>query len=218
MDHQIATSLYSRQVSSKKISNYERVLPNIDAKRVLSQMKNPYVFDLMEFSPMMDELEIEDVLVQNVTRTLLELGSGFSFVGRQYHLEVGGDDYYIDLLFYHVKLHRYVVVDLKTGKFTPEHAGKMNFYLSAVDDLVKGPDDNPTIGMILCRDGNSVVAEYALRDLSKPIGVSEYQFISELPSNLDIELPDTSAVSKMVVREMEVFYNNKRFRSMWDYY
>lgn len=206
LDNQIATDLFSRQAESCKISNFDRVLPEVQALSVISSMKNPYVFDLMGFSPEMDEREIEGVLVGNVTRMLLELGSGFSFVGRQFHLEVGGEDFYIDLLFYHLKLHCYVVVDLKTGKFTPEQAGKMNFYLSAVDDVVKSAEDKPSIGLILCRDGNSVVAEYALRDMSKPIGVSEYKFMSELPEELRTDLPDAYDFSEKVVREMNIKY------------
>ena len=148
-------------------------------------------------------MEIERELVRNVTKMLLELGSGFSLVGRQVHLEVGGEDFYLDLLFYHLRLHCYVVVDLKMGTFTPEQAGKMNFYLSAVDDLVKMPEDKPTIGLILCRDENAIVAEYALRDLTKPIGVSEYVFSSELPVELRGDLPDASVFGDRMVKEME---------------
>ena len=131
----------------------------------------------------------ENELVKNVTSLLMELGTGFAFMGQQYHLEVGGKDFYIDLLFYNTKLRCYVAIDLKTGEFKPEQAGKMNFYLSALDDLVKAPEDNPSVGLILCRDENRTIAEYALRDMSKPIGVSEYHLCTDLPLNLKNALP-----------------------------
>lgn len=133
--------------------------------------------------------DIENELVKNVTSLLMELGTGFAFMGQQYHLEVGGKDFYIDLLFYNTKLRCYVAIDLKTGEFKPEQAGKMNFYLSALDDLVKAPEDNPSVGLILCRDENRTIAEYALRDMSKPIGVSEYHLCTDLPLNLKNALP-----------------------------
>lgn len=133
--------------------------------------------------------EFVDELVKNVTSLLMELGTGFAFMGQQYHLEVGGKDFYIDLLFYNTKLRCYVAIDLKTGEFKPEQAGKMNFYLSALDDLVKAPEDNPSVGLILCRDENRTIAEYALRDMSKPIGVSEYHLCTDLPLDLKNALP-----------------------------
>ena len=133
--------------------------------------------------------DIENELVKNVTSLLMELGTGFAFMGQQYHLEVGGKDFYIDLLFYNTKLRCYVAIDLKTGEFKPEQAGKMNFYLSALDDLVKAPEDNPSVGLILCRDENRTIAEYALRDMSKPIGVSEYHLCTDLPLDLKNALP-----------------------------
>ncbi len=207
LDHQIATDVFSRQVTASKVSNFERVLESDHANAVSALMKDPYVFDLLSFGADMSELDIERDLVKNVTKTLLEFGHVFSFVGRQVHLEVGGDDFYLDLLFYHLRLHCYVVVDLKMGKFTPEQAGKMNFYLSAVDDLIKMPEDKPTIGLILCREGNSVVAEYALRDMTKPIGVSRYRFISELPDTMKFDLPDANEFSERVVQEMQASYS-----------
>ena len=156
---------------------------------VLSTMKDPYMFDFIDYTEEMLETDIENELVKNVTSLLMELGTGFAFMGQQYHLEVGGKDFYIDLLFYNTKLRCYVAIDLKTGEFKPEQAGKMNFYLSALDDLVKAPEDNPSVGLILCRDENRTIAEYALRDMSKPIGVSEYHLCTDLPLDLKNALP-----------------------------
>ena len=206
LDHQIATDLYKRQGNALEVSNFERVLPQ---KNVSALFKDPYVFDFLSFSNEVTELEVEDALVSHVTKLLLEFGRGFAFVGRQVHLEVGGEDFYIDLLFYHLKLHCYVVIELKTGKFKPEYAGKMNFYLSAVDDLIKSDADAPSIGLILCRDKQKFVAEYALRDLKKPIGVSEYAFSQELPEMLRKVLPDTEVIEGRMVREMEAEYRKE---------
>lgn len=141
---------------------------------------------------------IENALVQNVTNLLLELGTVFAFVGNQYHLNVAGDDFYIDLLFYNINLHCYVVIELKTGEFKPEYAGKLNFYLSAVDDIVKTEQDNPSIGLLLCKSKNNVVAEYSLRDMSKPIGVSEYKITSQLPETLEKQLPSVEDIQKRI--------------------
>ena len=147
------------------------------------------------------ERVLEDALVDHLTRFMLELGKGFAFVGRQYHLEVGEQDFYIDLLFYHLKLHCYVVIELKSGPFKPEYAGKLNFYLTAVDEEVKTPGDNPSIGLILCRDRDNVVAEYALRDLNKPIGVSRYELSATLPESLKASLPTLEEVEEGLTDE-----------------
>lgn len=168
---------------------FERRLPAEQKNMVLSTMKDPYMFDFIDYTEEMLETDIENELVKNVTSLLMELGTGFAFMGQQYHLEVGGKDFYIDLLFYNTKLRCYVAIDLKTGEFKPEQAGKMNFYLSALDDLVKAPEDNPSVGLILCRDENRTIAEYALRDMSKPIGVSEYHLCTDLPLDLKNALP-----------------------------
>ena len=138
----------------------------------------------------------KNALIEHLTRFMLELGKGFAFVGRQYHLAVGEQDFYIDLLFYHLKLHCYVVIELKSGPFKPEYAGKLNFYLTAVDEQVKAPEDNPSIGLILCRDRDNLVAEYALRDLNKPIGVSRYELSSTLPEELRTSLPTLEEVEE----------------------
>lgn len=186
---QVKSQLYKRQAVANKISNFERRLPAEQKDMVLSTMKDPYMFDFIDYTEEMLEIDIENELVKNVTSLLMELGTGFAFMGQQYPLEVGGKDFYIDLLFYNTKLRCYVAIDLKTGEFKPEQAGKMNFYLSALDDLVKAPEDNPSVGLILCRDENRTIAEYALRDMSKPIGVSEYHLCTDLPLDLKNALP-----------------------------
>lgn len=186
---QVKSQLYERQAVANKISNFERRLPAEQKNMVLSTMKDPYMFDFIDYTEEMLEADIENELVKNVTSLLMELGTGFAFMGQQYHLEVGGKDFYIDLLFYNTKLRCYVAIDLKTGEFKPEQAGKMNFYLSALDDLVKAPEDNPSVGLILYRDENRTIAEYALRDMSKPIGVSEYHLCTDLPLDLKNALP-----------------------------
>lgn len=189
LNSQVKSQLYERQAVANKISNFERRLPAEQKNMVLSTMKDPYMFDFIDYTEEMLEADIENELVKNVTSLLMELGTGFAFMGQQYHLEVGGKDFYIDLLFYNTKLRCYVAIDLKTGEFKPEQAGKMNFYLSALDDLVKAPEDNPSVGLILYRDENRTIAEYALRDMSKPIGVSEYHLCTDLPLDLKNALP-----------------------------
>lgn len=161
-------------------------------------MKDPYIFDFIPFSEDMVERDIENALVKDITKLLLELGKGFAFLGNQYHLNVGGDDFYIDLLFYNLNLRCYVVIELKTGEFKPEYAGQLNFYLSAVDGLIKHPEDNPSIGLLLCKSKNDLVAEYALKDMSKPIGVSEYKITSSLPENLSKQLPSIEDIQKRI--------------------
>lgn len=160
---------------------------------------------MKRFSQLNPDFAIVQTLSAQLTwshNMLLELGIGFAFVGNQYHLEVAGEDFYLDLLFYHLKLRCYFVIELKTGKFIPEYAGKMNFYLSAVDDLVKSETDNPTIGLIMCRDKNKLIAEYALKDMTKPIGVSEYKFIQELPIEFKEILPSIKDIeTRITIKE-----------------
>lgn len=186
---QIETKLYERQSTSEKLTNFSQHLPAPQSDLAQQILKDPYVFDFLSVGKEAHEREIENALVQHITKFLLELGTGFAFVGQQYHLEVGGDDFYIDLLFYHLKLRCYVVIDLKAGKFKPGDAGQINFYLSAVDDLLRHPSDNPSIGILLCRDKNKVVAEYALKDVNKPIGISTYQIMESIPEPLKTNLP-----------------------------
>lgn len=157
-------------------------------------MKDPYVFDFLDLGEDVQERELERGLVAHLTRFMLELGKGFAFVGRQYHLEVGSQDFYIDLLFYHLKLHCYVAIELKTRPFKPEYAGKLNFYLTALDEQVKAVEDNPSIGLILCKDRDNIVAEYALRDVGNPIGVSRYELAASLPESLRGSLPTIEEV------------------------
>ena len=195
---QVKGQLYERQVVANKISNFENRLLIEQKDIVISTMKDPYMFDFINYTEDMLEADIENELVRNVTSLLMELGTGFAFMGQQYHLEIGGKDFYIDLLFYNTKLRCYVAIDLKTGDFKPEQAGKMNFYLSALDDLVKSPDDNPSVGLILCRDENRTIAEYALRDMSKPIGVSEYHLCTDLPLDLKSALPDPEEIRSRI--------------------
>ena len=184
---QLKTDLYKR--AGKGISNFQKTLPTALSELAKQTLKDPYVFDFIALTQPYVEKDIENQLVKHITKFLLELGKGFAFVGQQYHLEIAENDYYLDLLFYHVRLKCYVVIELKNTKFIPEYAGKLNFYLSAVDTLVKQKEDNPTIGILLCRDKNNIEAEFSLRDINKPMGVSEFQIIETLPDNLKSSLP-----------------------------
>jgi predicted nuclease of restriction endonuclease-like (RecB) superfamily len=184
---QLKSNLYQR--TGKTISNFKHTLPEPLSDLAQQTFKDPYIFDFMTMAKPYHEKDIEQQLTQHITKFLLELGKGFAFVGKQYHLEIAENDYYIDLLFYHIKLKCYVVIELKNTKFMPEYAGKLNFYLSAVDTLVKEVDDKPTIGIILCRDKNNIEAEFALRDMNKPMGVSEFNFTEILPEELKSSLP-----------------------------
>lgn len=199
--HQIESGLYQRQVIADKISNFENRLPTPQSELATQTMKDPYIFDFIPFKEDMVERDIEQALVKNVTKLLLELGTGFAFLGNQYHLNVGGDDFYIDLLFYNLNLRCYVVIELKTGEFKPDYAGQLNFYLSAVDGILKSEHDNPTIGLLLCKSKNNLVAEYALKDMSKPIGVSEYKVTRNLPENLSKQLPSIEDIQKHIAND-----------------
>ncbi len=196
--HQIESGLYQRQALAAKVSNFESRLPSPQGELALQTMKDPYIFDFIPFRENLVERDIEEALVRDVTKLLLELGTGFAFLGNQYHLNVGGDDFYIDLLFYNLNLRCYVVIELKTGEFKPEYAGQLNFYLSAVDGLLKKPEDQPSIGLLLCKSKNDLVAEYSLKDMSKPIGVSEYKVTSSLPAELEKHLPTVEDIQKRI--------------------
>ncbi len=191
---QIKSNLFERQ--GKAINNFKATLPEPMSDLAQQTLKDPYNFDFVAMSASMKEKDLENQLVTQISRFLLELGKGFAFVGRQYHLEIADNDYYLDLLFYHIKLKCYVVVELKNTKFIPEYTGKMNFYLSAVDTLLKDADDKPTIGILLCRDKNNIEAEFALRDINKPIGVSEFTFTEILPEELQSSLPTVEELEK----------------------
>ena len=196
--HQIESGLYERQAIAHKISNFEKLLPAAQSELAVQTMKDPYVFDFIPFREDMVERDIETALVKEVTSLLLELGTGFAFLGNQYHINVGGDDFYIDLLFYNLNLRCYVVIELKTGDFKPEYVGQLNFYLSAVDGELKKDTDNPTIGLLLCKSKNNLVAEYSLKDMSKPMGISEYKFGSVLPEELSRQLPSIEDIQKRI--------------------
>jgi predicted nuclease of restriction endonuclease-like (RecB) superfamily len=184
---QIEADLHHRQ--GKALTNFQRTLPAPQSDLARQLLKDPYNFDFLTLADDAHERELETGLVEHIQKFLLELGVGFAFVGRQYPLEVSGKDYRLDLLFYHVKLHCFMVIDLKMGEFKPEYAGKMNFYLSAVDDLVKQPIDQPTIGLILCKERDSITVEYALRDSAKPLGIAEFRLLEALPEGLKGNLP-----------------------------
>ena len=185
--HQIESALYHRQ--GKAVTNFDRTLPKPQSELAQQLLKDPYNFDFLTLGEEAQERDLEKALIEQIRKFLLELGVGFAFMGSQYHLEVGDQDFYIDLLFYHVRLRCYVVIDLKIEEFKPEFSGKMSFYVSAVDDLLRHPDDKPTIGMILCKTKNHTIVEYALRDMNKPIGVSTYQLRDALPEQLQGSLP-----------------------------
>lgn len=196
--HQIESKLYERQALAEKVSNFEARLMAPHSELAVQTMKDPYIFDFIPFKEQMVERAIEEALVKDITKLLLELGTGFAFLGHQYQLNVGGDDFYIDLLFYNLNLRSYVVIELKTGEFKPEYAGQLNFYLSAVDGTLKKDGDNPSIGLLLCKSKNNLVAEYALKDISKPMGVSEYRITSHLPEELKEQLPSIEDLQKRI--------------------
>jgi predicted nuclease of restriction endonuclease-like (RecB) superfamily len=185
--HQIESGLYYRQ--GKATTNFDKALPQPQSELAQQLLKDPYNFDFLNLGKEAQERELEQALVNRIRDFLLELGTGFAFVGSQYHLEVGDQDFYIDLLFYHLQLRCYVVVDLKVEEFKPEFSGKMSFYVAVVDDLLRHPDDKPTIGMILCKTKNKTIAEYALQAINQPIGISTYQSRDTLPEQLKGSLP-----------------------------
>lgn len=182
--------------SGKAVSNFDSHLPKPQSDLAGESLKDPYRFDFLGLTLDAQEREIENALVKHVTDFLLELGAGFAFVGKQVLLDVGGDEFFIDLLFYHLKLRCYVVIELKSGKFKPEHLGQLSFYLTAVDAQLKHPQDGPTIGLLLCKSKNKVVAEYALRDNARPIGVAEYQLVESLPAELQTSLPSIEQIER----------------------
>jgi predicted nuclease of restriction endonuclease-like (RecB) superfamily len=196
--HQVESGLFQRQAIAEKLSNFENQLSKPQSELAIQTMKDPYIFDFIPFREEMLERELENELVKNISRLLLELGAGFAFIGNQYHLVVGGEDFYIDLLFYNLSLRCYVVIELKTGDFKPEYAGKLNFYLSAVDGILKKEQDNPSIGILLCKSKNNIVAGYALKDMSKPMGISEYKITSYLPKGYEDILPSVEDIKNRI--------------------
>lgn len=195
---QIQSQAHQRQ--GKAVSNFSQRLPKPESDLVQQTLKDPYLFDFLTMQAGFHERELETGLIVHLEKFLLELGQGFAFVGRQYHLDIGERDFYIDLLFYHLKLRCYVVIDLKRGEFKPEYAGKMNFYCSVVDDQLRHESDQPTIGLILCQQPNRILAEYALRGMDKPIGVSSYELTRALPSELETSLPSIEQIEQELAR------------------
>lgn len=195
LTHQIESGLYDRQaLLENKSHNFGATLPKPQSDLAGELLKDPYNFEFLTIAHDAKERELEDGLVKHIIQFILELGKGFAFMGSQYHMEVGGQDFYIDLLFYNTRMHCYVPIELKMGDFKPEYAGKMNFYLSAIDDLIKSEKDNPSIGIILCKSKNRIITEYALKDMSKPMGISSYTLTQALTDELKASLPTTSEI------------------------
>ena len=196
---QIKNQAHERQGGA--ITNFATTLPEVHANLAQGLLKDPYLFDFLTLEEPFHERELETGLLGHIQKFLLELGRGFAFVGRQYHIEISERDFYLDLLFYHLNLRCFVVVDLKKGEFKPEYAGKMNFYCSAVDDLLRHEHDAPTIGLILCQTKDRLFAEYALRDINKPIGVADYEFTRALPKELASSLPSIESLESELADE-----------------
>ena len=196
LEHQIDSKLYERLGSA--ISNFDSRLPKVQSELAKQTIKDPYNFDFLTLRDKYDERELEDALVKQITSFLLELGTGFSYIGRQVHLKVGDSDFYIDLLFDHVKLHCYVVVELKTEKFKPDFAGQLNFYVTAVNRDLKSQEDNQTIGILICKDKDNVVAEYSLANISQPIGISKYEISKLLEKEYKSSLPSIEEIEQSI--------------------
>lgn len=188
-------------------NNFSDTLPAPEASEVQTMLKDPYIFDMLTFTEQYNERDVEIGLVKHVEKFLIEMGAGFAFMGRQYHIEVSGDDYYIDILMYNTFLHRYLVIELKDTEFKPEYIGKLNFYCSAVDDILCRDGDNRTIGLLLCRTKDRIKAEYALRDIQKPIGISDYELGQALPTDFRGSLPTVEEIEKELEKNNEVTGN-----------
>ena len=197
LEHQIALNLYARQ--GKAITNFQQQLPATASDLAQELTKDPYVFDFLSMMEGYTEKELQQYLEDHMTKFLLELGKGFCFYGKQVHINVGGDDFYIDLLFYNAHLHCYVVVELKTTKFKPEHIGQLKFYVTAVNKQLRTEGDNPTIGLLICKDKNDIVAEYTLEEIHNPIGVSSYKLFDELSKGFQSSLPSIEEIEKQLI-------------------
>ena len=197
---QIKSRLHERQGTA--VSNFATTLPEVHASLAQGLLKDPFLFDFLTLEEHFHERELEVGLLSHIEKFLLELGRGFAFVGRQYPLTVSDREFYLDLLFYHLHLRCFVVVDLKRGEFLPEHAGKMNFYCSVVDDQLRHSQDAPTLGLILCQSKDRIIAEYALRDVHKPIGIADYEFTRALPAELASSLPSIEAIEAELSRTL----------------
>lgn len=200
--HQIESALWQRE--GQALNNFSQTLPAIQSELAQQTLKDPYVFDFLSLSKEHTERELEQGLIQHITQFLLELGAGFAYVGRQVPLQVGERDFFLDLLFYHTRLHCYLVIELKTVEFEPEYAGKLNFYLKAVDEQLRTEHDQPTIGLLLCKSKDKLVAEYALSDIHKPIGIAEYQLLRQLPEALSSKLPSIEQIEAELSTDLEV--------------
>jgi predicted nuclease of restriction endonuclease-like (RecB) superfamily len=208
LEKQIRSNLYGRQAISKnKTTNFLTHLPSSQSQLAHDIIKNPYNFDCLGLHDEALEREIEYASLQHISKFLIELGKGFAFLGNQVPIEINERIYFLDMLFYHVKLHAYIIVELKASAFKPEHAGKLNFYLSAVDDILRSSEDNPSIGLLLCKTSDKVLAEYALRGINKPIGVSEYTLTKAIPKNLEISLPS--------IKEIEAELSKNKKKQIW---
>jgi predicted nuclease of restriction endonuclease-like (RecB) superfamily len=211
LEYQIETRLFERTGSA--ITNFDRALPQPQSELAQALIKDPYNFDFLGLGDQAKERDLENALLLHMRNFLLELGVGFAFLGNQYHLEVEGDDFFIDLLFYHTRLRCYIVIDLKMTEFKPEYSGKMNFYVAVVDDLLRHPDDQPTIGIVLCKSRKKTVIEYALRDMNRAIGVSTYHLGDPLPEQLQASLPSAEQLQQeleAVVQAVEL--DSERFQ------
>ena len=193
---QIETNLYNRQISNNKVNNFTATLPAPQSDLANYLLKDPYIFDLAGAKEKADERDIEEQLVKHVTRYLLEMGNGFAFVARQKHFQIGNSDFFADLILYSIPLHAYIVVELKATPFKPEYAGQLNFYINVVDDKLRGENDNKTIGLLLCKGKDEVVAQYALTGYDQPIGISDYQLSKAIPENLKSALPSVEEVEE----------------------
>ena len=201
---QIETNLYNRQISNNKVNNFTATLPAPQSDLANYLLKDPYIFDLAGAKEKADERDIEEQLVKHVTRYLLEMGNGFAFVARQKHFQIGNSDFFADLILYSIPLHAYIVVELKATPFKPEYAGQLNFYINVVDDKLRGKDDNKTIGLLLCKGKDEVVAQYALTGYDQPIGISDYLLSKAIPENLKSALPSVEEVEE----ELASFLDN----------
>lgn len=211
---QIQQNLYSRQgKQNHKITNFQDRLPSPQSDLAMQLFKDPYDFRFLPITEDAEEQEIENSMVAHLSKLFLELGIGFAYMGNQYRITVDGRDFFLDMLFYHTRLHCYFVVELKAGELKPEHVGKLNFYLAAADDLLKTPMDNPSIGLLLCQKKSKVIAEYALKRTDGPIGIAEYRLMHELPKELEGELPSIEILSSELVQKMQLKSKNVSHKS-----
>jgi len=208
LEYNIENQLHKRQGAA--VSNFAKRLSKPQSALAQEALKDPYLFDFLGLADDAHEREIENALIRHISQFLLELGVGFAYIGRQYRIEVAGEEFFVDLLFYHTRLKCYIVIELKAVAFKPEHTGQLNFYLSAIDAQIKSPDDHPTIGLLLCKSRNKIVAEYALRNVHSPIGVAEYQLVSSLPKELKTELPSIEEIETRLAENVKIPLGKKK--------